>query len=175
MIKVNDSAEFKRLIGALSDDIVSAAIHWRMQCDLLESMKEYPLVRQQSNTFWHLTLNAHVRTAIQYLCRAFDQEQRSLHLLSWLLTIKENLHLFSTTEFRNRLAHNAFVDSLANGDIKPDEAQLNKDIELCKASDPLVRKLVSFRGSSVAHRSATLTRGGAALPANMVLSVPEFE
>lgn len=175
MIKVNDSAEFKRLIGVLSNDIVSANIHWRMQSDLRESMTAFPLVRQQSNTFWHLTLIAHVGAAVSQLCRVFDQQPRSLHLLSWLRTIKENLHLFSHEEFRKRLANSAFFDSLAKGGTKPDEVQLDQDIALCKATDPLVKKLVTFRGSSVAHRSAALAREGAALPANMELSGPEFE
>ncbi len=175
MIKVKDSAEFKRLVGALSNDIVSASIHWRMQRDLLDAMTTYPLVRQQSITFWHLTLKAHASAATQHLCRAFDQEQKSLHLLSWLLTIKENIHLFSADEFRKRLANSAFVDSLAEGGTRPNEAQLNEDIERCKVSDPLVRKLVSLRGSSFAHRSATLARDGTTLPEKMVLSDPEVE
>lgn len=175
MIKVNNSTEFKRLIGALSDDIVSASIHWQLQRDLREAMPTYPLVAQQSNTFWHLTLKAHVNAAIQHLCRAFDQEQKSLHLLSWLLTIRDNLHLFSYDEFKKRLATNAFAESLAEGGTTPDQAQLGEDIELCRDTDPLVKKLISFRGNNLAHRSAKLARGGRGMPHTMVLSIEEFE
>ena len=175
MIKVNDSQEFKRLVRALSNDIVLANIHWRMRCDLLDAMTAYPLVPQQSNTFWYLTVEAHGIAAIHQLCRAFDKDRRSLHLLSWLLTIKENLPLFSPDEFKRRLASNAFVDSLAKGGTEPDEAQLLEDIGLCKVSDPLVKKLVAVRNTSLAHRSATLARDGTGLPAYKVLSVPEFE
>jgi hypothetical protein len=154
MIPINDTAEFKRVIRALADDIVHAHIHWQMQRDLEGAMEAYPLVRQQSNTFWHLTQKAHVGAAIHQLCRAFDQEPKSLHLLSWLLTIKDNPQLFSAP---------------------PDATQLALDIESCRDSDPLVAKLICFRGSSLAHRSATLSRKGKTVPQKMVLSVPEFE
>lgn len=175
MIKVADSAEFKRLIAGLSDDIVSAHIHWRLQHDLVEAMTRYPLVRQQSNTFWHLTLKAHMGSAVSQLCRAFDQEQSSLHLLSWLLTIKENLRLFSVDEFKARLKDNPFVESLADGDLQPDAKQLDEDIALCSATDPLVKKLVAMRGSSFAHRSAAMARRGRGLPVEMTLMRDEFE
>ena len=35
MISVNDSAEFERLLKALSDDIVDAHIHYRLYEDLI--------------------------------------------------------------------------------------------------------------------------------------------
>jgi hypothetical protein len=143
--------------------------------DLREAMDRYPLVSQQSNTFWYLTLKAHAATAVSQLCRAFDQEQKSLHLLSWLLTIRENVHLFSVDEFKKRLKDNPFVESLAEDDLKPDEAQLEHDVALCKDTNPLVRKLIAMRGSTYAHRSAELTRRGSGLSETMTLTRDEFE
>jgi len=176
MIKVKDSIEFKRLIRALSDDIILASIHWQMRRDLLNAMTAYPLVEQQTPTFWYVTLKANLSAAVLHLCRAFDQEERSLHLLSWLLTIKANLHLFSPEEFRKRLSNSPFVDSLATNGTVPDDVQLAKDIALCRAAtDPLVKKLVSLRGNTLAHRSARLARGGSSPPASMVLSDSEVD
>jgi hypothetical protein len=175
VIPVKDSAELAGLIRGLSDDIVYAHVHWKMVHDLHQAFTDYPLVRQQTPTFWHLTVRAHVLATLSALCRAYDQELTALHLLGWLTTIRENLHLFSVEEFKQRLAGNAFVDSLAEGRTKPDEVQLERDITSCKSSDPLVRKLMTIRGSTHAHRSAKLSRQGRSLPAKMQLADNEVE
>lgn len=154
MISVKDSAEFTRLLEALARDIVDAHIHFRMHQDLRESLKEHNLVVIQSNTFWALTLKAHLNLSLLLLSRVYDQNPKSLHLYSWLLTIKDNLKLFREKHFRKRLKNNPFVDSLARSLRKPDEAILKKDIMSCSTADPLVKTLLIHRGSRIAHRSA---------------------
>ena len=151
------STQFTRLLKGLADDIVFAHIHWRLAQDLDSSLSEHPLVEAQSNTFWYLTLRAHKSTALQHLCKAFDQEQKSLHLLSWLNTIKANISLFDTDAFRERLKDNSYVQSLSESAIKPDPALLETDIALCTGTDRLVRSLVVYRSNSAAHRSKKLT------------------
>jgi AbiU2 len=174
MINIANSAELGKLITALSNDIVNAHIHWTLYCDLHEAIQAQPVVWSQSNTFWYLTLEAHVTTAILHLCRAFDQEQKSLHLLSWLKTIKANLQCFDIDDFKKRLSGNAFVDSLAETYRKPDPITLDNDITLCDVSDPLVKKLVTHRNNSVAHRSATLAVNSKPLRPDLLLSDDEL-
>lgn len=175
MIRISSSIEFKKLITALSSDIVDAHVHWRMYCDLDKALQAEPTVFPQSRAFWSLTLTAHAETAIGHLCRVFDQEQSSLHLLSWLKTIQANLHLFDMAEFKQRLAGNAFVDSLAEYPRSPDAAILEADINDCTATDPLVHKLMAHRGSAVAHRSAKRAISNKPLPEGNAMSDEEFE
>ncbi len=156
MIAVTDSAEFKRLIKALSLDIVDAHIHYQLFKDLNQQLQEHPLVASQSNTFWSFTLQAHLNTTIYILCRIYDQNETSLHLRSWLTTIKENLNLFDKDQFRERLRNNPFVDSLAQHPRKPNLQTLDEDIRSCSNEDALVRTLTVRRGSGIAHRSAKL-------------------
>src|SRR5438128_312042 len=106
MISISDSDEFRKLVQALADDIVTAHIHWRLHCDLVNTLNQKHIVHAQSPTFWRLTVGAHEAAAIGSLCRAFDQERTALHLRNWLETIRENRHLFETGEFRKRLAAN---------------------------------------------------------------------
>ena len=156
MTTSRSSAEFSRLLKALADDVVYAHIHWRMALDIGTSLSEHPLVEAQSRTFWYLTHRAHVSTALQHLCRAYDQEQSSLHLLGWLRAIESNLTLFDVEAFRERLKDNAYVQSLSESAAKPDPVALATDIALSTATDPLVRTLVAYRGSHAAHRSEKL-------------------
>ena len=151
-----NSADFTQLLEALSTDIVDAHIHWRLASDLAKALKDYPLVCAQSNTFWYLTRKSHLGTALQCLARAFDQEQSSLHLPSWLEIIRDNQSIFDVTEFKLRLRENQFVESLAESAQRPNIAVLEQDIVLCKATNPEVKQLVRYRSTRAAHRSKTL-------------------
>jgi HEPN superfamily AbiU2-like protein len=154
MISIKDSADFERLLKGLSDDVVDAHIHYHLYQDLIEAISKHPLVVQQSNVFWTFTLQAHLSSSIYALFRAYDQDTKSLHLRSWLTTIQANLHLFDEAAFRDRLKDNPHVANLAKDSRMPDAAMLAGDIGSCSSSDPIVKRLVAYRGSRIAHRNA---------------------
>jgi AbiU2 len=159
MARNTSSTELGKRISALSRDVVDANIHWLMYRDLVESLQNTPLVQAQSNTFWQLTVKAHAETAIIHLCRVFEKRQDTLNLLEWLKTIQDNLSLFETSEFKKRLAGNAFVDSLANYDRSPDELTLKDDIKNCAPDDLLVKKLMFYRNYFFAHKNTDIAIG----------------
>ena len=175
MIPIASSVEFGKLITALSSDVVDAHVHWRMHCDLHEAIQTQPIVWSQSRAFWHLTLAAHAETALEHLCRVFDQQKSSLHLRSWLETIRANINIFETAEFKQRLAGNAFVDSLAEHPRIPDLALLKADIDDCSDTNALVKRLITHRGNVVAHTSAKLAASGKPLPLELALTVENIE
>lgn len=154
MIRITQSDELAKLISALAADIGFAHDYWRLREQLIQAFTEHPLVQPQSHTFWSMTGTALESCAILHLCRVFDQEKTSLHLLSWLLTIQDNLRLFSDAEFRKRKADNAFVESLAAELRTPDPGVLKNDILECSVEDPVVKRLMAYRGSALAHQSA---------------------
>jgi len=141
-------------LKALADDIVDAHIYYDLREGLIEAMKRYPLIAQQSNIFWTFPLQAHVNTSVFALFRGYDQDTRALHLRSWLKTIQENLHLSDETSFRERLKDNPYVASLAQDLQKPDTKELVDDIAACSSSDPIVKKLAICRNNRIVHRNA---------------------
>lgn len=157
MIPIKGSDGLKKLIQALAFDIGRAQSHWQLRCDLIRALEAHRVVEHQSRTFWFLTLNAHESAAILHLSRAFDQTPSALHLSSLLKTIRTNLDLFKEDEFRRRKVGDGFVDSLAAASRIPGLDTLEKDILECSDDDPLVNKLVKYRGNALAHRSAKLT------------------
>ena len=176
MIRVSSSTEFMRLLEALANDVGSANMHWRLYRDLLAALgQDDHIVWIQSQTFWHLTLNAHTFASLQALSRAFDQNQNSLHLLSWLRTIEANLHLFTASEFKKRLVDNPFAASLAEHPRTPDSDQLAEDIASCSTADTKVKALVLHRGNIAAHRNARTTAAGRSLARDFALSVSDLE
>lgn len=147
------SEQLQAGIRTLANDIVDAAIHWKLSRGIYEAAETWPLVIQQSNTFWTLTIKAHVNVSVLAMCRAFDQEPSALHLLGLLQLIEQNLPLFDEAQFRVRLRDNPFVASLAESARRPDATQLATDIALCSNGDPLVRRLVIHRNTALAHLS----------------------
>lgn len=164
------STELSKRISALSNDVVNANIHWKMRCDLINSLQKYPLVGPQSNTFWHYTLKAHATSTIINLCRIYEKRQGTLNLLEWLKTIQDNLNLFETSAFKKRLAGNEFVDSLALEARCPDKSTLEADIANCSPSDSLVKKLMDYRGDFFAHKNTDIAIGNKLIQAEQLPS-----
>jgi hypothetical protein len=62
-------------IRALAKDVVDEVIHWKLSRGILEAAETWPLVIQQSNTFWQLTITAHAMC--QFLqCVAYSIRKR---------------------------------------------------------------------------------------------------
>jgi AbiU2 len=152
--RVKDSAEFNELMDKVADNIVHAHMHYQLYRDVHQALCDHPRVAPQSNTFWQLTLNAHLNTCWQSLCRVYDYHPQAIHLQSLLITIKRNSDLFAQEAFRQRLKNNPFADSLVQTPRTPDPTTLEEDISRCSPGDPLVKNLIRHRNSHVAHTDA---------------------
>ncbi len=169
------SNQLKAGIHSLASDIVDASIHWKMVLGIEEAAAKWPLVTRQSNTFWVYTLKAHLNTSVLALCRAFDQEQKSLHLVGLLQLIQRSLSLFDDENFRERLRGNPFVESLAESASRPDASQLSADMSRCSEHDPLVKRLVKHRNNSVAHSSRKRRINGVLGPVDEEITYEDYQ
>lgn len=174
-IKIKSADELNKLLDALALEIVDANIYHRLYSDLVNSRTDYAREFSQSNTFWSLTFDALHDARMIRLCRVFDQESNSLNLFNLLETIKANSHFFDKEHFRQRLKDNAFVDSLAEVDRVPNEAQLDNDIRFASGQNPLVKKLMIWRNNIIAHRGAKVSLGKDEILADNPLSQQEIE
>jgi len=169
------SIQLQAGIETIANDVVTANIHWKLVKGIDEAALLWPLTIPQSNTFWTLTVTAHVNMAILTICRVFDQENSSLHLLGLLRLIEKNISLFDQDQFRDRLRNNPFVSSLAETARRPDATQLSKDIALCSDSDPLIKLLQKHRGTALAHHSKKRRLNSLPLPSNERIADSDFE
>lgn len=158
-IQIQSGEELNLLLDALAQEIVDANVYHRLFCELVDCINTHEREFRQSNTFWHLTLDALRDARLTHLCRVYDQESKSLNLVNLLHTLKANLHLFSALHFCERLKGNAFVDSLAKGNRVPDSAELDADIESVTCRNSTVKKLMIWRNNLVAHRGAKVVMG----------------
>jgi hypothetical protein len=154
-IQVRDSAEFQRLLVALSQELVEANIFFRMHMDLIAASTEYADEMNQSVTFWDRTITAHLDAAILRLCRIYDQEKRNLSLSGLLDTIRANPHLFSAQQFERRIEGNPAAQLLNADPPVLDRAILDKDISyVTRATNPIVDRLIDVRHNYYSHRNA---------------------
>ena len=152
-IDIKDPAEFQHLLNALAIEIVDANVHFKLRSDLIDSISEYQTEYDQSGTFWSLTFQAHLDAAVFRLCKIYEQHNKTLNLRNLLDTIKANIWIFDTEEFRERLKGNPFVESLSEEPRKPDVKQLDKDIAFVSEENSLVKNLLVWRNNYFAHRS----------------------
>lgn len=174
-IKIKTSDELNKLLDVLALEIVDANIYYRLYSDILDSIEKYWKEFSQSNTFWSFTLDSLRDAYMIRLCRIFDRESRSLNLFNLLETIKANIHLFEEEHFRERLKDNAFVESLAEVDRLPNQAQLERDLHFASDRNPLVKKLMIWRNNIIAHRGAKVSLGKDEMLANNLLNQKEIE
>jgi hypothetical protein len=174
-IKIMNSEELSLLFDALAKDIVDAEIYYRLFCDLLEAKQAYPQTFNQAPTFWFLTLTSLNDAWISRLCRVYDQENSSLSLYNLLDIIKAHPHLFLKESFRERLQNNPYVDSLAQDARVPQIEQIEKDIQISSPQDPIVKKLIKWRGNYIAHRGVKPTLNNFQILRDNPLSTEEIK
>jgi hypothetical protein len=140
-IDVKDSAEFKRLLEALVDELIDAHDYFKLHQDLNAAIPDYQVEFNQSAGFWTFTLSAYMDATLLRLCKAYDlyEGKPSLNLRNFLETIEANLHFFEGQSFRQQLKESAFVDSLAADARKCKRSHPEMAGELQKQADAALR------------------------------------
>ena len=159
-LPIRDGDDFNSLISALATDVLNAHFHLDILYAIWRAHGEYEREFAKSPWFWHLTTAAHLETGLIKLARAYDTQEKGLHLFNWLRTIQSNLDIFSEDDFRERLKDNEFVDSLAQTPRTPDTGTLEADIAAVSLDDPEVKKLILVRHNALAHRSGKMVVQG---------------
>jgi hypothetical protein len=148
-IQVRNSAELKRLVEAIVLELVDANIAFNMHMHLIESsVRDRGEAMRQRWTFWSLTIQGHLDSAILRLCKIYDQKKHYLGLRGFLDTIRCNQHLFDRERYVERGAVIANFEPL-------DTAQLEVDLAyVTREGNPTVDRLLKVRGNYYAHRNA---------------------
>ena len=154
-IDVSDSDQFGKLFEALAQDIIHAKIHYRLHCDLRDAVSEFEVELNQSRAFWSLTIAAHVDSTHSRLFRAYDQHPRALSLCTLLEEVRRHPESF--------------------GASPPANTDVEQDLPLVRSTDPLVKKLVSYRGSVFAHRNTNNVVQGLRLEDRFGLTYDELD
>jgi hypothetical protein len=152
-ISIKNDEDLAKLLSALGDEFVKAYSHFRLYRDISDAVSKHAYAMNHSPTFWSMSIQAHLDTALLGLCRIYDQNAKTFNLYNLLDTIKQNLSLFDVENFRQRLKDNPYVESLSQGARKPNEKQLDADLEFASKNNQIVYNLTMWRNNIVAHTS----------------------
>ncbi|MCU1314918.1 MAG: hypothetical protein JWN63_240 [Candidatus Acidoferrum typicum] len=155
-IQVKDSIEFQRVLEAIALELVDANIAFRMHTDLIAAYEqEFGTELRQSWTFWSLTIQGHLDSAVFRLCRIYDQDDKNLGLRGLLETIRSNPHLFSKEHFSKRMQGRPAAEELVADLAQLDHKELERDLAyVSRSSNPLVDRLIDVRHNYYSHRNA---------------------
>lgn len=155
-IQVRNSSEFERLLKALALELVDANIPFKMHTNLIAAYEsESGEAMRQSWTFWSLTIQAHLDSAVFRLCRIYDQNNKRLGLRGLLHTIHSNKHLFSRDQFAARMEGRAHAERLIAAYEPLDPRQIEADMDyVTRATNPIVDRLIAIRHNYYSHRNA---------------------
>jgi hypothetical protein len=155
-IQVRDSTEFKRLLDAIALELVDANIAFRMHTDLIAAYEaDRGDAMRQAWTFWSLTIQGHIDSAIFRLCRIYDQKANHLGLRGFLHTIQSTQHLFCKEEFSARMQGREHADNLIANFEPVDMGQLETDMRyVTRDTNPMVDRLIKIRHNYYSHRNA---------------------
>ncbi len=155
-IQVRDSAEFQRILRALALELVDANISFKLHTNLLAAYEsESRAAMREAWTFWSLTIQAHLDSAVFRLCRIYDQNNKRLGLRGFMHTIQSNPHLFSKEQFSPRMDGRANADRLIEAFAPLGPRQIEVDMDyVTRTSNPMVNRLIAIRHNYYSHRNA---------------------
>jgi hypothetical protein len=156
-IQVHDAEELKRLIQVLALELVDANIAFKMHMNLIAAYEgESRAAMLEGWTFWALTIQGHLDSAVFRLCRIYDQDDRNLGMRGLFDTIRANQHFFSRARFAERMQGRDHAEELIANFEPIDAAQLAADINyVTRTTNPVVDRLIRVRHNYYSHRNAT--------------------
>jgi len=144
--------ELKRLFDRLITDIVEAGGHARLCRSLATTHQEFEKEINQTPAFWTFATQGLREACLFRLARIYDQDSKSLSLLTLLHAIAQHSRFFEDDAVLRRVSA-AYAEEFRAGSHKIDSTLLATDIELVSSDDPLVNKLVVWRNNFGAHLS----------------------
>jgi hypothetical protein len=141
--------ELEKFLLGLADEVITAAVHWRLYLDLRESVAEYARELNEAGAFWSMTIGAHLMTARSALFRAYDKSPDGLNLPRLLQNVASHCQV--------------------------DRATINADKRRVSQSDPLVKKFIWQRNNLFAHKNLKNVLNGKTAELKNVLTKGEHD
>lgn len=147
--------DLTKLLNFHQSQAVEAKDHFSVYSDLLKylSMDEYKKVQINYNTAWFMIAKASLNSAINIICKLYDQEKSAMSLRNLLIEIKSQKSTFTEEAFRNRCPEKNQYKNLAAMCVYPGDQEVDKDIDLVTNMNTKVHILTKWRSNYYAHYS----------------------
>jgi HEPN superfamily AbiU2-like protein len=137
---------------ALMSEVSQANIHFKMWKALSEAIKEYNTEFNEARVFFATTIHAHLKAAINQTCKLIDEHGDALGILRFLNFVENNLDIFSTKRFANRVKNNSY---LITGHVPINSQLITKYRRKMKSLKSIRKRLTIWRNKKEAHLAIT--------------------
>lgn len=137
--------------NALMSEVRQANIHFQIWKALAEATNKYNAELNEARVFFASTIYAHLKSSITHACKLIDEHPDALSILKFLNFVENNLEIFSTERFTQRIRNREHVESLIERHIPVTSQMIVKDRRKLKSLESVRKRLVLWRNKREAH------------------------
>ena len=138
------------------DRLIVEALHARAHLNLWERLEKYKATSyidelNQAQYFFTFTIKAHLDDVLLILSRILDRHEDSLSIWKFLDFAEQNLEIFSTEVFRQRMKGNPYYESLIESHTPVTPKEVDEDKQKLEKLEQTVNNLTTWRNKVIAH------------------------
>lgn len=137
------------------DKLIGQTINARAHLKLWERLNRYnPSYLDELNQaphFFTFTVRAHLDGALLTLSRILDRHEDALSIWKFLDYAEQNLEIFSTEVFRQRMKGNPYYESLIESHTPVTPKEVDEDKQKLEKLEQTVNNLTTWRNKVIAH------------------------
>ncbi len=143
MYKINTPSDIKKILDSISEDLIQASIHFKLERNLFNSFKDYRDEIGKAPNFWQTTISANADAVIFRLCKVFDQHKDVISLPSFLKALINDQELLQSKDFQKN-----FYKDLKHLDLN----KIDKDYQsLLDKNNRRIKQLIIWRNNVYFH------------------------
>jgi len=146
--KINPKEEkYLKYYHKLIEELLWADLHLKLWGRLID----YTGQLHVANTFFTVTMKAHLDAALVHLFKIFDTHEDSLSIWKFMKYVDTNTEIFSTESFVRRMAGNTNLDYLLKSHAPVTSTDIEKDKNKLHSKESIIKTLKKRRDKEYSH------------------------
>jgi len=170
--KINSKEEkYLKYYHKLIEELLWADLHLK----LWRRLVDYSGQLHVANTFFTVTMKAHLDAALVHLFKIFDTHKDSLSIWKFMNYVETNPEIFSTKSFSRRMAGNTDLDYLLKSHVPVTSKDIEEDKTKLHSKESIIRTLKKRRDKEYSHIDEALLLKMDNITRQSHLSISEVE
>jgi len=170
-----EEKQFLEYHRRLIDEIHQADAHFKLWKRLQDYRADYPKELNQAAFFFIFTTRAHLDATLMHIFKVIDKTKGSLNIWKLLDVVEENLNIFSTEAFSQRMVDNEWYETQVNSHIPITSKIVQGDREKLKKLERITSSLKTWRNKAIAHIDRQFLLDGVDVAKQYPVKIGELE
>lgn len=146
-----DEKKFLTYFDELKAELRQANIHFQIWNNLNESISDYGRELNEATVFFINTIYAHIIVSVYHTCKLVDKHRDALGIYKLLNFIENNLGIFSSERFAERVKGREHYESLIERHVAMDTSKVRSYRENIESKNGTIDNLIVWRNKKLAH------------------------